>query len=151
MAVSAAPDESPVTRVEVQPYGVVLLVDDEETVLDLEQEILRGNCSKVWTARNGREALDILARESVDVVVTDLKMPGEISGADIYAWVRNHNPALPTRVVFTMSDAHTEPVRGLLQESGCPWLQKPFNVDDFLRVVQQVLAETQETLHFEVT
>jgi two-component system NtrC family sensor kinase len=151
MVVNGTPDESPATPVEMRRYGVVLLVDDEETVLDLEQEILRGKCSKVWTARNGREALDILACESVDVLVTDLKMPGEISGADIYAWVRDHRPALPTRVVFTMSDAHTEPVRGLLQQSGCPWLQKPFNVDDFLRVVQQVLAEAQETLHSEVT
>ena len=150
--IAAQPQDAvPTPLAEIAPHGVVLLVDDEETVLELEQEILRGKCQSLKAARNGRDALEILARESVDVVVTDLKMPGEISGADLFHWIRNHEPPLATRVIFTMSDARNDAVHALLEESGCAYLQKPFNVDDFLRVIQQVLAEMQDSVPTEVT
>ncbi|HEX9761007.1 MAG TPA: response regulator, partial [Candidatus Acidoferrales bacterium] len=128
---------------ELPPQGVVLVVDDEESLLELEQEILRAHSLTVLTARNGREAIDVLSRETVDVVVTDLKMPGAISGRHIYEWVESRRPRLHTRVVFTMSDARRDGVRELIESSGCAYLQKPFNVEDFLGVVRQALYQAQ--------
>jgi len=146
-----APEASPARASGVALPGVVLLVDDEETVLELEQEILRGKCQAVRTARSGRDAMDILVRESVDVVVTDLKMPGEISGADIYHWLKSRPLLSRTRVIFTMSDARSDDVRKLLEESGCDHLQKPFNVEEFLRVVRQALIESQADVTAAIT
>jgi two-component system NtrC family sensor kinase len=143
MVVAPAQDMEPISPGEVALHGIVLLVDDEESVLELEQEILKGKCLAVKAARNGRDALEILARETVDLVVTDLKMPGEVSGADLYYWINKQQPARPTRVIFTMSDARTDEVRSLLEESGCAYLQKPFNVEEFLRVIRHVLTEMQ--------
>jgi two-component system NtrC family sensor kinase len=117
----------------------VLLVDDEEPVLDLEHQLLRGRGLEVRTARSGREAIGVLEREDVDAVVTDLKMPGEISGLDLYRWIEQHRPALARSVVFTMSHAHNEEVSRELERIGCPAIQKPFAVEAFLRAVQEAL------------
>jgi len=48
---------------EAPAFGTVLLVDDEEAVLELEKEILRGRCQGVCSARIGREAIEVLERD----------------------------------------------------------------------------------------
>jgi two-component system NtrC family sensor kinase len=123
--------------------GRVLLVDDEESVLELEKEILQSRRLTVLTARSGKEAMEVLQRESVDLVVTDMKMPGEISGRTLYQWIRDQRPPLAQRVVFTMSDANDEDSRDLFESSGCPYIQKPFEVDVFWRVVQRSLLQPE--------
>ena len=126
--------------------GRVLLVDDEEAVLDLEREILEGRCRSVRTARTGAEALRVLEEELVDLVVTDMKMPGEITGRELYRWIRKHRPELSSRVIFTISDARAEEAIRTLAESGCQYLQKPFRVDQFLTVVQRALAQSEPSV-----
>ncbi|MGH9795146.1 MAG: response regulator, partial [Candidatus Acidiferrales bacterium] len=120
--------------------GRVLLVDDEETVLDLETQTLRAHCDCVYTARNGREAIACLERNEVDAVVTDLKMPGEISGQNLFAWIAAHRPALAPRVVFTMSDADDHKVRAWLRRTGCRYLQKPFRLQNLVAILQKAFA-----------
>jgi PAS domain S-box-containing protein len=124
---------------EARLYGSVLLVDDEDAVLDLEQEILKGRCRSVRAVRSGREALEALQREQVDVVVTDMKMPGDVSGADIYQWIEQHRPELSSRVVFTLSNSPTEGFGEQVLKNGCAYVQKPFQVEDFLRALRQVM------------
>ncbi|MCL6566002.1 MAG: PAS domain S-box protein [Acidobacteriia bacterium] len=121
--------------------GIILLVDDEEAVLDLEQEILRGHFTAVHAVRSGRDALELLAREPVDVVVTDLKMPGEITGREIYAWIERERPELLSRLIFTVSDAGTPDVRAFLERTRCSFVQKPFKMEEFLGLVRQVLTQ----------
>ena len=120
--------------------GHVLLVDDEESVLELEQEILRGRCREIYVARSGKEAIQALQTHAIDVVVTDMKMPGEISGADIHEWIEEHRPDLSNRVVFTMSNSRAEDSRLSLKNSGCQAVQKPFRIEDFLNAIRNALA-----------
>ncbi|HEX2711611.1 MAG TPA: response regulator, partial [Candidatus Acidoferrales bacterium] len=122
--------------------GSVLLVDDEEPVLELERQILNEHCLSIQGVHSGREAQEYLERESVDLVVTDLKMPGEITGQELYRWICQRRPELAGRVVFTVSDARTEEINALLEGSGCPFVQKPFGVEKFLAVVRQTLRQT---------
>jgi PAS domain S-box-containing protein len=132
--------ESDVIRAaEVSVAGKILLVDDEESVLELEREILQSRRIIVLTARSGKEAIEILQRESVDMVVTDVKMPGEIAGRALYQWIREQRPALAPRVIFTMSDADDQESRDFFESRGCPNIQKPFEVDAFWRVIQRSL------------
>jgi two-component system NtrC family sensor kinase len=120
--------------------GIVLLVDDEESVLELEQEILRGICREIHVVRSGREAILALKSHAIDVVITGIKMPGEISGADIYEWIEQHRPELAFRVVFTMSNLREEEARTLLERSGCRAVQKPFHIEEFLNTIRSALA-----------
>jgi two-component system NtrC family sensor kinase len=123
--------------------GRVLVVDDEEAVLELEREILVGRRLSVITARSGREAVDLLERERVDLVVTDLKMPGEVTGRTLYEWIRAHRPELAHRVVFMMSDANSNESADLLERTGCPNIQKPFEVESFWQVIRGVLRQPE--------
>ena len=120
--------------------GRVLLVDDEEAVLELEQEILTERCLSVRAVRSGREAMELLEQEPVDLVVTDLKMPGEVTGRELYRWICDRYPELVNRVVFTLSDARSEEVAEL-RDIGCALVQKPFEVEGFLRVIRQTLSQ----------
>ena len=128
------------------PAGRILLVDDEEAVLELEQEILRGRCSSVRSVRSGREAQQVLDREPVDLVITDLKMPGDITGHELYNWICRRHPELSGRVIFTMSDARAEDIAPLLEQSGCEFVQKPFELEKFLGVVRRVLNHAESML-----
>lgn len=121
--------------------GRILLVDDEESVLDLEREILERHCESIKTAMNGTEAIEILKDLSVDVVVTDLKMPGEVTGIELYRWIAENRPDLASRVIFTMSDARPEEVRALVEESGCVCVQKPFSIEEFLATVRAAVRK----------
>ena len=91
--------------------------------------------------RSGREAQEVLESESVDLVVTDLKMPGDVNGQDFYYWICERHPALAGRVVFTASDARREEFGALIDESGCALAQKPFEVEKFLGVIRQALSQ----------
>ncbi len=125
--------------------GRVLVVDDEESILELEREILEGRRLSVIMAKNGKEALEVLEREQVDLIVTDMKMPGEVTALLLYEWIRVHRPALAQRVVFTMSDVAGDEPAALLERSGSPYIQKPFDVESFWRVVRHALREAEVT------
>jgi len=128
---------------QISTAGRVLLVDDEESILELERAILEGRYLSVILARNGKEALEILQKEQVDLIVTDMKMPGEISTNSLYDWICENRPDLAQRIVFTMSDASAAESAQLLERSGSPHIQKPFEVDSFWRVVRQALREAE--------
>ena len=55
--------------------AVILVVDDEETVRNLLREFLEMDGHRVLQAEDGEEALDVLHRESVDLLITDMAMP----------------------------------------------------------------------------
>lgn len=120
--------------------STVLLVDDEESVLHIEQEILRPRGITVKTARSAKEAIEILSRTAVDAVVTDLTMPGEIAADDLLRWIRKNRPDLAARIVFTLSTAHESAAAEAIRSSGCTIIQKPFALEDFWGAVQRVLA-----------
>ena len=68
-------------------------------------------------------------------------MPGEVTGRALYKWICWRRPELATRVVFTVSDAASEEVAALLADSGCLFIQKPFEVEKFLAVIRQAVAQ----------
>ena len=78
---------------------VVLLVDDEASILSALRRTLRREGYEILTAESGPEALEALAREPVDLVVSDQKMPG-MSGTRLLAEVAARRPRV-ARVVLT--------------------------------------------------
>ena len=120
--------------------GTVLLVDDEESVLQLEQEILRASGIGVRVARNGQEAINVLKGGSINAIVTDTKMPGGISASDLYQWIVRHHPELAAHIIFTVSDPQDDRSADTVKDSGCPVLAKPFQIQEFLSLVQRILA-----------
>ncbi|MHC4062813.1 MAG: response regulator, partial [Planctomycetota bacterium] len=70
---------------------IVLVVDDERDHADGIAEALEKVCAKAITVYNGGDALEIVRNQKVDIVVTDLKLGGDISGLDILDEAKSRN------------------------------------------------------------
>jgi PAS domain S-box-containing protein len=120
--------------------GKILLVEDVETVLQLEEEVLGAAGACVRVARTAHQAIGVLKQEPVDAIICDAKLHGDNSAADLCDWIKRERPEMASRVLFTVSSAGEEPVSEFLRKTGCPVLRKPFKIEELLAAVQSVLA-----------
>jgi two-component system NtrC family sensor kinase len=119
--------------------GAVLLVDHDETMLQLEREVLAAAGASVKIARSTQEAIDILQRDSIDAVVANVDMSGEPSAASLYRWIEESRPDLAPRLVFTSSHSG-DGLPDVFHKSPCRILTKPFPMEKLSEAVQAVLA-----------
>jgi CheY-like chemotaxis protein len=124
----------------------VLVVDDEPGVLRAYHRVLRGAC-EVEAVGSGREALDVLGRSSVDVIVCDVSMP-EMDGCAFYEHVCQHQPELADRFIFCSGGALTKNTRLFLERHSHQLLAKPVHPSallDFVLRVGEGRAPVEET------
>jgi PAS domain S-box-containing protein len=139
LAIGDSPTKEIASSSKSTTTGTVLLVDHEESVLQLEQEILRARGLTVRSARTAEDAISILRRETVDAVVTDVKIPGEMSASGFYRWIEENRPELAGRTIFTVSNARAGEIGATPRDSACPILEKPFSIDAFCSIVLKTL------------
>lgn len=128
-----SPAPTPVTR------PGVLVVEDEETLRQLQERLLRRLPVEVHIASSAAEARQILATEEVDVILCDVKMPGE-SGLDLYRWLRDTSPERLRGFLFVTGDASAPELSELAGREPDLFLHKPFNVREYLARVSALLA-----------
>jgi CheY-like chemotaxis protein len=115
----------------------ILLVEDEEGVRNLIERILTSRGYRVVDAPDPLAALELLEHEEhVDLVVTDVVMPG-MGGGELAERVRERLPDV--RVLFISGYADDEMVRHGVVAGEVPFLQKPFTGSDLLREVRGIL------------
>lgn len=117
----------------------VLVVDDEPGVLEGIERSLFHLDWEIFTAESGSAALDILADEPVDVVISDMRMPG-MDGAELLRLVKERYPKT-LRVVLS---GHTEATAAMRAVPVAhQFLAKPCGADTIETVVNQALALTK--------
>ena len=106
----------------------VLVVDDEETLLLIMVNRFEDYADQfnVYTARNGKEAVNVLETESIDFLVTDLKMP-EMDGIELLALMSSKYPHIPAMAMSAFSTPEIE--KKLAQMGTLRVLDKPVNFD----------------------
>ncbi len=82
---------------------IVLCVDDEESALFLRKAVLQKFGFQVLGAHSAKEALDLLDRNHVDLLLSDLLMP-DVSGAELAATVKGRYPGLPVVIVSGVNE-----------------------------------------------
>ena len=114
--------------------GLVLLVDDEETVRGLARRVLERGGYQVLEAETGEDALSALAehRDSVRAIVLDLTMPG-LGGEATLQKIREENPGLPVIV----SSGYVPEDEGTL--AGVPFLAKPYRPSELVDAVKKAM------------
>jgi len=117
----------------------VLLVEDETALAAAVVEALSDAGLNVDHAGDGEEALARVRQKTYDVVICDLKMP-RVDGMTLYRAIAAATPALARRVIFVTGDVAGTDAERFLDDSGCPWLAKPFRLGDLLRAVRETLA-----------
>jgi len=118
----------------------VLLIEDEPAVMALVRAVLEGHGYAVVAIESGAEALRLLAKGNFHGVVSDMRTPGGVDGAQVYAWIAAHRPELARRVVFITGDIANEETAATLRRTGAPCVEKPFRVHDFITVVEQTMG-----------
>jgi PAS domain S-box-containing protein len=119
--------------------ALVLLVEDELALAAAVSEALSDAGLKVDHAGDGEEALARVRQKTYDVVICDLKMP-RVDGMTLYRAIAAATPALARRVIFITGDVAGTDAERFLDDTGCPWLAKPFRLADLLRAVRETLA-----------
>lgn len=111
----------------------VLVVDDDASLARLLKAILRTADYDVDTAANGSDALDFTAREHVDVIVMDLRMP-VLDGPGFFRKLRERGDQTPVLV------ASSHGARNAQKELGAEAaIEKPFDPDDLIEAVGELL------------
>jgi putative nucleotidyltransferase with HDIG domain len=113
----------------------VLFVDDEVNILKAIQRLLRHGSWNVLTASRPREALEIIEREPVQVVVSDQRMP-EMSGVDFLAQVRERHPDL-VRMMLTGYTEMTIAVEAINRGEIYRLITKPWNDEELKATLRQ--------------
>jgi len=118
----------------------VLLIEDEPAVMAYVRAALERNGYHVVTAESGADALQMLASGNFQGIVSDMRTPGGVDGAQVHAWIANHRPELASKVVFITGDIANEETVAILRKTGAPCLEKPFRVQQFISVVEQTMG-----------
>ena len=119
----------------------LLLIEDEPAVMALVRAVLEGHGYAVVSTESGADALRLLASGNFHGVVSDMRTPGGVDGAQVYAWIAAHRPELATRLVFITGDMANEETAATLRRTGAPCVEKPFRVQEFISVVQQTMGK----------
>jgi DNA-binding NtrC family response regulator len=119
----------------------VLLIEDEPSVMAYVQAALERGGYPVVCCDTGVEALQILASRDFLGVISDMRTPGGVNGADVHAWIAEHRPELASRIVFITGDIANEETVETLRKTGAPCIEKPFRVQQFISVVEQTLGK----------
>lgn len=119
----------------------ILLVEDEPSVTAFLRAALERRGYRVVLAGSGTEGLEHLAAGQFGGVISDIRMPGAVNGADVHAWVQKHRPELRARFILISGDTANSETQALLARSGTPCIEKPFRVQQFLSIVEQTFGK----------
>jgi|GEM_PF-787524 len=118
---------------------VILLVEDEISILDMLSTVLTEETYRVYTAKNGKEALEIFAKEKdrIELLFTDAVMPG-ISGFDLALKIKAIKPGIKIIISSGYLDNNTDMEQAA--KKGFNFLQKPYELNELYLKISQVLA-----------
>jgi two-component system KDP operon response regulator KdpE len=107
----------------------ILVVEDHDPVVYQLKQILQGDGYEVHVARKGRDALDLMAHQHIDLVLLDLGLP-DISGLQVCKNLRNEYPGLPIIILSVKSDEHDK-VQAL-NLGADDYVSKPYYTNELL-------------------
>ena len=139
-AKAAVTEEESVVREEEIRRGseTILLVDDEQSIIDVAKELLSKLGYKVLLASGGEEALDIYKtnKDRIDMVILDMIMPG-MGGGEVYDRMKGINPNVKVLLSsgYSIDGQATE-----ILKRGCDgFIQKPFNLKQLSQSIRKIL------------
>jgi PAS domain S-box-containing protein len=135
------PVESPATQISAEeiPRGTetVLVVEDNNAVLEVVVTMLTELGYKIYKAESGPAALLLLASHDIDVLLTDIVMPGGLSGAELADEARSRFPDL--KIIYASGFAETAVRRRNDMHKGSAILKKPFTRLELAQAVRQTI------------
>ena len=120
----------------------VLYVEDEEDILKSASMVLEDYVDRLFIARNGKEALEILKQENIDLVITDILMP-KLNGIDLIKEIRK-NPLLEVAIIVVTAHTETRYLLDCIALRVDGYILKPIDVEELLKTtLRAVLPKFQ--------
>ena len=113
----------------------ILVLDDNAMITEMLGSMLDMFGYQAATANAGEDALELLAHDRFDMILSDLRMPG-MDGQEFYRRAVDQHPELAHRIVFLTGDSVGDGAREFLETTACPYLTKPYS----LQTVQDMIA-----------
>lgn len=125
------------TEVQSKP---ILLIEDEPAVLWFMRTALERSGYQVVSASTGAAALDILGSGEYAAILSDMRTPGGVDGADVYDWVAANRPELTQHFIFITGDIANDDTAAALARTGAPHLEKPFLIKQLLEIIERTMG-----------
>jgi len=116
----------------------ILMIDDEVDLLTALTLALRHEGYRVDPVSDGKTALARLTETRYDLILCDVRIPG-LDGPEIYRQAKANHPDMGKRIIFITGDTVSAATRRFLEESGAPYLDKPFELADLIEKVSTTL------------
>ncbi len=124
----------------------ILIVDDEKSMRDFLKILLTKEGYQVMAAGDGEQALSLLSKNSIDLVISDIRMPG-ISGLELLARMRDGGDNIPV-IMITAFASPNDAVQAM-KNGAYDYISKPFNVDEIKSVIYAATNRAESTLKAE--
>ena len=118
----------------------ILVVDDESIVLESCKRVLE-DCFEVMPARSADAALEVIRRETIGMILLDIKMPGK-DGMSLLKEVKEKWPDIP--VIVMSGYATTETVELVSRTEAATFIAKPFTPDELVEAVAKVIEKERK-------
>lgn len=122
------------------PYGPILVVEDVPHILELLEITLRFKGYPIITARNGQEALELIAKQHPALIITDILMP-KLDGFAMVHKLRSDPKTSNIPIIFLSATYVTPEDKGFAISLGAVrFLEKPVDTEEFLLTVAEILT-----------
>ena len=122
----------------------ILIIDDEKNIREGLAADFEMDGYNVKIAANGKEGLDLISRGDIDLVITDLRMPGSVSGEQVLREVTTKMPGIPV-IVLTGHGSIDAAVKAM-QDGAYDFLTKPLNLTQLEVIVKRALEGRELSL-----
>jgi DNA-binding NtrC family response regulator len=130
------------TTPDLQPTLLpVLLIEDEPSIMSLVSATLERNGYSVVCIESGAEALRLLEAGRFLGVISDMRTPGGVDGAQVHTWISKNRPDLADKVVIITGDYANEETVTTLRKIGALYLEKPFRVQDLIAAIEKTMGK----------
>jgi DNA-binding response OmpR family regulator len=116
-------------------------VEDEDSVLEFERDVLVGAGAQVGTLTRFEEVKDALDRDNYDALIMNGRMPGSPGVEETRRWILENWPHLTGHFLFTFSNLAEPEVRSSLELNRVRFLVKPFEIGDLISHARQLLMK----------
>jgi DNA-binding response OmpR family regulator len=120
----------------------ILVVDDDENILNLEKTILEQRGFEVTGAVGGAEALEVLGKETFDLVLLDVMMP-EVDGFTVCRKIKEDPRLKELPVIFLTAKGGGEALAEGFESGAVMYINKPFTANKLLTIVNTMLESGQ--------
>ena len=121
----------------------LLLVEDEVSIAESCSELLTTKGCHVVSASSARDAIIAISKEDFDIVIMDLKMPGEMSGIQLYEWMMSNKPAMKGKVILMTGDTLSPECSTFIERIKEDFISKPFHFNDFLEKIGRMVKNNR--------